>query len=338
MVQENLSKRRPSKDESFAERVIKGLIGYTDREIQIILREVDSFDVAILLGDMPDDVRQRVLSNMSKNTSQMLMDEMSLIGRVSKKRMKEVRERVVDLIQQQGEAGAIAWPVENAKPGRPGKVAPGDQTLRRRPPEIAGKSRLGTMRLEDIKDLIVHLANLARGLGVLSMPETAEAARDPFLRQAILVVVDGFEPTLARTLLESTISATLRQEETLCQMVATWAESVGAEEPPALLERRIRMLYVPGIEERGSYTKATLASVKKALNGRHLDELSLDEAASFLIEAGILTRLKGVEILASALPDAGHPLLAHAIELLEGHARPPGVPDPTQRNGLFHGP
>ena len=187
--------------------------------------------------------------------------------------------------------------------------------------------------------MLEHLSDgVAAGLEVLSMPETAEAARDPFLRQAILVVVDGFEPTLARTLLESTISATLRQEETLCQMVATWAESVGAEEPPALLERRIRMLYVPGIEERGSYTKATLASVKKALNGRHLDELSLDEAASFLIEAGILTRLKGVEILASALPDAGHPLLAHAIELLEGHARPPGVPDPTQRNGLFHGP
>ena len=102
MVRENLSKRRPSKDESFAERVVRGLIGYTDREIQIILREVDSRDVAILLGDMDDGVRQRVLANMSKNSSQIFLDEMTLAGRVSKKRMKEVRERVVAVIQRQG--------------------------------------------------------------------------------------------------------------------------------------------------------------------------------------------------------------------------------------------
>ena len=317
MVEENLSKRRPSKDESFAERVIKGLIGYTDREIQIILREVDSHDVTILLGDMDAGVRDRVFSNMSKNTSQMLRDEMTLIGRVSRKRMDEVRERVVDVIQRQGEAGVITWPVENAHPGKPGKVGPGLVALRRRAPQVAGQSTLGSMQVEDVKDLVVDLACLARGLGVLSMAEAAEAARDPFIQQAIRLVVDGYEPKLARSFLESMMGATLRHEDTVGGMVAVWAKSVAAMEPPALLEQRLRTLCRPGMPERGIYTKATAGSLKKTLAGKQLSELTLDEAANVLIEAGILARLKGVKALAGPLAEANHALLAHALEMLE---------------------
>lgn len=319
MVERNLSKRRPSKDESFAERVIKGLVGYTDREIQIILYHANWHDVAILLGDMDDGVRKRVLSNMSMKASQMLIDEMTLIGRVSKKRMNEVRKQVVDVIRQQGEAGSIAWPVEKADrsaSGRRKKLAPNVQALRRRLPDVAGKSRLRSMRLEEVSDFVVDLAESARHLGILSLQKSAQTAVDPFVRQAIRLVTDGYEPQRARSLLEDMMTSTLRHEETVCRMVATWTRSIGEEEPPAVLEQHLRALYRPGVPERETHTKATVGSVKRALKGRHLAELTLDEVVDVLMEGGILARLRGVKALMGLLGEANHALLAHALPLL----------------------
>jgi flagellar motor component MotA len=246
----------------------------------------------------------------------MFMDEMTLIGRVTKKRMKEVRERVVQVIQRQGEAGVIAWPVENAHRGRPGKVGSNLQALRRRVPEAARKCRLGSMRLQDISDLIVALANLARGLGILNLEETAGAARDPFLRQAVRLAVDGYEPTNVRCFLEDMKSAGMQHEESVCRMVVIWTSSIRKEEPPALLEQRLRSLYRPGAPERGTYTKATAGSVRKALKGGHLSELTLDEVVEVLMEASILARLRGVKALAGPLGEANHELLANALDLL----------------------
>jgi RNA polymerase sigma factor (sigma-70 family) len=324
MVKRNLSKRRPSKDESFAERVVKGLIGYTDREIQIILREVDSRDVAILLGDMDDGVRQRVLANMSKNSSQIFLDEMTLAGRVSKKRMKEVRERVVAVIQRQGEAGTIAWPVpEKAYLGsRRAKWPAGAVQQRSRIRETAQSLVLMAVHPPDLLELVVGMAECARREGILSLEEIAASARDPFLRQAVRLVVDGYESKLARSFLEDMMDAALRHEETLCRMVETWTGSVGREEPPALLEQRLRTMYRPGVPERDTYTKATAGSVRKKLAGRPFSGLELDQAVDVLVEAGILARLKGPGVLVSALKGGEHVLLSHATELLEGHAKP----------------
>jgi len=50
---------------------------------------------------------------------------------------------------------------------------------------------------------IVHLSNLARREGVLALEESAQNMDDPFLQKGIMLVVDGADPELVRSVLET---------------------------------------------------------------------------------------------------------------------------------------
>ena len=55
----------------------------------------------------------------------------------------------------------------------------------------------------DTIDRIVKLSNLARREGVLALEESAAEMDDPFLQKGIMLVVDGADPELVRSVLET---------------------------------------------------------------------------------------------------------------------------------------
>ncbi|MCL1996884.1 MAG: motility protein A [Defluviitaleaceae bacterium] len=50
---------------------------------------------------------------------------------------------------------------------------------------------------------IVELANLARREGILALEERAGSMEDPFLKKGIMLIVDGTDPSLVRSILET---------------------------------------------------------------------------------------------------------------------------------------
>lgn len=57
-------------------------------------------------------------------------------------------------------------------------------------------------------DYIVEIANVARKNGLLALEELTDDMKDPFLKKGILLVVDGSDPELIRSILETEISVT----------------------------------------------------------------------------------------------------------------------------------
>ena len=55
---------------------------------------------------------------------------------------------------------------------------------------------------------IVEIANIARKNGLLALEEMTAQMEDPFLKKGILLVVDGSDPELIRSILETEISVT----------------------------------------------------------------------------------------------------------------------------------
>ena len=55
----------------------------------------------------------------------------------------------------------------------------------------------------DTIEKIVNLSNLARREGVLALEESASTMDDPFLKKGIMLVVDGADPELVRSVLET---------------------------------------------------------------------------------------------------------------------------------------
>jgi flagellar motor switch protein FliG len=80
----------------------------TDREIQLILREVDSKDLAVALRGAGVEMQNRIFANVSDRVGQMMKEEMDFSSPVRMSDIEEVQIRVVQTVRQLEEVGQIS--------------------------------------------------------------------------------------------------------------------------------------------------------------------------------------------------------------------------------------
>jgi flagellar motor switch protein FliG len=78
-----------------------------DRSIQRVLREIDSKDLGMALKGATDEVKQRIIRNMSERAGKMLEEDMLAIGPVRLRQVEEAQGRVVAVIRRLEEAEEI---------------------------------------------------------------------------------------------------------------------------------------------------------------------------------------------------------------------------------------
>jgi flagellar motor switch protein FliG len=87
--------------------VFEDIVKLDDRSIQLVLREADQKDLALALRGVSDEVKTRVLSNMSERGAQMLLEEMEYQPPQRKRVVEEAQGRVVAIVRRLEEAGAV---------------------------------------------------------------------------------------------------------------------------------------------------------------------------------------------------------------------------------------
>lgn len=109
MILDGLEKR----DLELAEEIrahmfmFEDIVGLDDRAIQVVLRKVDSKDLAVALKGVRDDVREKITRNMSERAALSLADEISILGPVRLKQVEESQAVVIRQIRMLEEAGEI---------------------------------------------------------------------------------------------------------------------------------------------------------------------------------------------------------------------------------------
>jgi flagellar motor switch protein FliG len=78
-----------------------------DRSIQLVLREADQKDLTLALRGVSDEVRDRILQNMSERGSQMLLEEMAYQPPQRKRVVEEAQGRIVAIVRRLEEAGVV---------------------------------------------------------------------------------------------------------------------------------------------------------------------------------------------------------------------------------------
>jgi flagellar motor switch protein FliG len=78
-----------------------------DRSVQLLLREVDNKELAVALKGVRDDVRQKIMGNMSERAAANLADEIDVLGPVRAKTVGEAQGNVVRVIRTLEESGQI---------------------------------------------------------------------------------------------------------------------------------------------------------------------------------------------------------------------------------------
>jgi flagellar motor switch protein FliG len=87
--------------------VFEDLLRLDDRTIQLILKEVDSKDLAVALRGSSEQVKDRILANMSQRAAEMLREEMEFMQPQRRRVIEEAQSKVVAVVRRLEDAGAI---------------------------------------------------------------------------------------------------------------------------------------------------------------------------------------------------------------------------------------
>jgi flagellar motor switch protein FliG len=87
--------------------VFEDVVKLDDRAVQMVLKEIDNADLALALRGVTDEVRDKVLGNMSERGAAMLVEEMEYQPPQRKTVVEEAQGRIVAEIRRLEDAGSI---------------------------------------------------------------------------------------------------------------------------------------------------------------------------------------------------------------------------------------
>jgi flagellar motor switch protein FliG len=109
LIIEGLELRDPELAEEVKSRMFmfEDIVGLEDRAVQQLIRQVETADLAMALKGVSDDVRQKVVGNMSDRASTMLLEEVELLGQVRLRQVEESQQKIIQIIRSLEESGDI---------------------------------------------------------------------------------------------------------------------------------------------------------------------------------------------------------------------------------------
>lgn len=102
-----------ARDEALAEEVRSRMFVFgdivllEDRAMQLVLRQVEMSELSVALKGVGDEVRDKILRNLSERARENLVEEVELLGPVRMSQVEDARASVVQVIRRLEESGQI---------------------------------------------------------------------------------------------------------------------------------------------------------------------------------------------------------------------------------------
>lgn len=112
-TERQLIKKLEETDDDLAEEIKKRIFVFedivilSDREIQRVLREIESNELAKALKDTTDEVQEKFFRSMSKKAAGMLKEDMEFMGPIREKDRDQMQMEIVSIIRRLEEKGEI---------------------------------------------------------------------------------------------------------------------------------------------------------------------------------------------------------------------------------------
>jgi flagellar motor switch protein FliG len=87
--------------------VFDDLLKLDDKSIQALLKEVENNQWAIALKGASDEIRQKIMGNLSQRAAEMLKEEMQYLGPVRVSDVEAMQQQIVDTVRRLEDAGEI---------------------------------------------------------------------------------------------------------------------------------------------------------------------------------------------------------------------------------------
>ncbi len=106
---ENLSQEDPDLVEEIRRLmfVFEDIVKFGPKEVQALLKNVETSQWAMALKTASEELKQKILGNMSSRAADMLREEMEYLGPVKRSAVEQVQQQIVDIVRRLEDAGEI---------------------------------------------------------------------------------------------------------------------------------------------------------------------------------------------------------------------------------------
>jgi flagellar motor switch protein FliG len=109
LILEGLDRRDPALAEEVRSQMFmfEDIVNLDDRSVQLVLRQIDSKELATALKGVRQDVKDKILANVSERAATNLNDEIEMLGPVRLSTVEEAQAKVISTIRSLEESGQI---------------------------------------------------------------------------------------------------------------------------------------------------------------------------------------------------------------------------------------
>jgi flagellar motor switch protein FliG len=109
LIMEGLAAKDPALAEEVRSKMFmfEDITTLDDRGIQLVLRQVETADLATALKGVREDVRDKITSNLSERAAENLIDEIATLGAVRLRQVEESQAKIIQAIRALEESGQI---------------------------------------------------------------------------------------------------------------------------------------------------------------------------------------------------------------------------------------
>jgi flagellar motor switch protein FliG len=106
---ENLAQEDPDLVEEIRRLmfVFEDILKFSAKDVQILLKNVENSQLALALKGASEELKQKILGNMSVRAADMLREEMQFLGPVRLSSVEQVQQQIVDIIRRLEDSGEI---------------------------------------------------------------------------------------------------------------------------------------------------------------------------------------------------------------------------------------
>ena len=106
---ENLATEDPDLVEEIRRRmfVFDDISKFATKELQTVLKNVENSQWALALKTASEDLKQKVLGNMSTRAAEMLKEEMDFLGPVKRSAVEAMQQQIVDIVRKLEDTGEL---------------------------------------------------------------------------------------------------------------------------------------------------------------------------------------------------------------------------------------
>ena len=87
--------------------VFDDILKLTDRDIQALLKNIETSQWAMALKGASEDLKEKVLKNMSKRAADLLKEEIEYLGPVRLSNVEQMQQQIVDVVRKLEDSGEI---------------------------------------------------------------------------------------------------------------------------------------------------------------------------------------------------------------------------------------